>query len=96
MSLFTKSERITVKPLAKVPTLLDLPHIERAPPSISDVSSFRGVGGAVDLSEGCFISKATKYTHRLMHWVNVVRDKSRDTDAGVIVRNSFMGVLHCI
>jgi hypothetical protein len=94
MSILTKAECITAKPFAKVPGLLDLPPIEHAPPSISNVSSFQGdLEGEVDLSEGCLINKAIKYTHQLMHWVNPVWDKSDDTNA--IVRNfkAFIGVL---
>jgi hypothetical protein len=83
--MFTKTERITVKQFARVPALLNFPPIERPLSSISEVSSFQGVGGGIDLAEGCFITKATKYTHQLTHWINVVRDKSHDADADAIV-----------
>ncbi|KAK2464686.1 hypothetical protein APHAL10511_003262 [Amanita phalloides] len=78
MSLLTKKDRISVKPFARIPALLDLPPIQRASASVSNVSSFRETGGGVDLSEGCLLTKSVKYTHQLAHWVNAVRDKSAD------------------
>jgi len=79
MLLLTGEDRISVKPFAKVPALLDLPAIQRAPASVSNVSSSRGSTGGVDLAqEGCLITKAIKYTHQLAHWVNAVRNESGD------------------
>ena len=88
MSLLTREDRISVKPFARVPALLDLPAIQRAPASVSDVSSSRGPAGGVDLSEGCLITKTIKYTHQLAHWVNAVRNKF--ADSRLIVRRRFM------
>ncbi|KAF5373473.1 hypothetical protein D9615_009468 [Tricholomella constricta] len=61
-----------------VPALLDLPVIQRTPASVSNISSSPGLDGGVDLSEGCLITKAIKYTHQLAHWVNAVPDKFAD------------------
>jgi hypothetical protein len=84
MSLLTKQNRLTVKQFASVPALLDLPDIQRAPPTISGISSFRGVEAGIDLSEGCFVTKSVKYTHQLVHWVNAVR--SGDDEDLVVCR----------
>jgi len=86
--MLTKEARISVKPFARVPALLDLPVIQRAPASVFDVSSSRGSTGGVDLSEGCLITKAIKYTHQLVHWVNAVQNKS--ADSRLIVSRRFM------
>ena len=72
MSLATKGDRISVQAFAAAPPLLELPAIARSDSSVSNVSSFRGAGGEVDLAEGCFLTKAVKYTHRLTHFINVV------------------------
>jgi hypothetical protein len=72
MSLLTREGRITVKAFASVPALVDLPEIQQAPGSVSDVSSLQGTGGAIDLAEGCILTKSVKYTHQLVHWVDAV------------------------
>jgi hypothetical protein len=72
--MLTKDHRLTVKQFAAVPGLLNLPAIQRAPASVSNEPSFRGVDGGVDLSEGCLVTKSIKYTHQLAHWVNAVRN----------------------
>ena len=66
MSLLTKSGHISVKPFAKVPALGDLPEIQPAEGSVSNVSARRGTDGGVDLAEGCIITKSVKYTHQLL------------------------------
>jgi hypothetical protein len=76
--MLTGEDRISVKPFARVPALLDLPAIQRTPASVSNVSSSRESTGGVDLAEGCLITKAIKYTHQLVHWVNAVRNESED------------------
>jgi hypothetical protein len=63
-------DRITVKAFASVPTLADLPEIQQQPGSVSNISSFQGTGGGIDLGEGCILTKSVKYTHQLAHWVN--------------------------
>lgn len=73
MSLLTKDGRLSVKPFAVVPALLDLPEIHRQPASVSNVSSRSSVSGGVDLEEGCLITKSVKYTHQVAYLVNVVR-----------------------
>ena len=72
MSLFTKEHRLSVKPFAAIPALLDLPEIQREPASVSNLSSHSSMCGSVDLEEGCLITKSVKYTHRLAHMVNAV------------------------
>lgn len=70
MSLLTKEHRLSVKPFAAVPALLDLPEIKRGA-SASNVSScLSSMGGSVDLEEGCLITKSVKYAHRLAYMVN--------------------------
>ena len=73
MSLLSRQGRISVKPFASVPLLADLPPIQRAQASVSNVSSSREVEDGVDLSEGCFATKTLKYTHQLNQWINAVR-----------------------
>jgi hypothetical protein len=75
MSLPSRQGRISVKPFASVPSLANLPPIQRPQASVSNVSSRRGVEDGVDLSEGCFATKTLKYTHQLSHWVNAVRNE---------------------
>jgi hypothetical protein len=70
MSLITKQNRLTVKQFAVVPALLNLPDIQRAPPTVSNVSSFHGAEDSIELSEGCLVTKSVKYTHQLIHWVS--------------------------
>ena len=53
---FTRYGHISVKPFAKVPALGDLPEIQPAEGSVSNVSSTRGIDGSVDLAEGCLIT----------------------------------------
>ena len=75
MSILARNQRISVKPFATVPALLDLPEIgrERDIMSLSHVSSRHGsVRHGVDLEEGCLITKSVKYTHQLAHWVDAV------------------------
>jgi len=73
MSLLTKEHRLSVKPFAAVPALLDLPEIKRGPASASNVSSrLSPMRGSVDLEEGCLITKSVKYVHQLAHMVNEV------------------------
>ena len=72
MSLVTPQGRITVKPFAAVPALLNLDEIQRQPRSVSQISSFQGDNDGVDLAEGCMLTKSVKYTHQLAHWVNAV------------------------
>ncbi|KIM84707.1 hypothetical protein PILCRDRAFT_393899 [Piloderma croceum F 1598] len=76
MSL-TRDGRVSVKPFASVPSLpvANLPSIQRAQASVSNLSSPRGVEGGVDLVEGCLVTKIIKYTHQLTHWVNAVRNE---------------------
>lgn len=74
MSLLTQSGHISVKPFAKVPALGDLPEIQPAEGSVSNVSPRPGINGGVDLAEGCIITRSIKYTHQLAHWVNAVRN----------------------
>jgi hypothetical protein len=78
MSLLTKSGRISVKPFAKVPALGDLPEIQPAEGSVSNVSSRHGSDGGVDFAEiarSCVITRSIKYTHQLIHWVDVGRNR---------------------
>jgi hypothetical protein len=70
MSLLTREGRITVKAFASVPALADLPEIQQEPGSVSNISSFQGTSGYIDLAEGCILTKSIKYTHQLTHWVN--------------------------
>ena len=72
MSLLTKTQRISVPQFASVPSLGDLPNIQRAPASISDTSTREGVD-VLDLAEeGCMVTKCVKYTHQLAYWIDVV------------------------
>jgi len=87
MSLLTREGRITVRAFAAVPTLVDLPEIQQAPGSVSNVSSFRGAGGRVDLAEGCILTKSVKYTHQLVHWVNA----ACRGDPGEVVSKKLIG-----
>ena len=87
MSPLSRQGRISVKPFASVPPLGDLPPIQRAQASVSNVSSHRGVEDGVDLSEGCFVTKTLKYTHQLSHWVNAVRNE----DPGPIASFNLIG-----
>jgi hypothetical protein len=79
MSLITKEHhRLSVKPFASVPALLDLPEIRRqlepATGTDSKVSSHLSpMHGGVGLEEGCLITKSIKYTHQLAHMVSAVR-----------------------
>ncbi len=74
MSLLTEEYRLSVKPFAAVPALLDLPEIRRGPASVSNVSSrLSSMRGSVNLEEGCLITKSVKYTHQPAHMVNAVR-----------------------
>ncbi|RDB28945.1 hypothetical protein Hypma_016031 [Hypsizygus marmoreus] len=74
MSLITKQNRVSTKPFATIPSLLQLPAISRPPASASgsDVSSRLGPDEFrdIDLSEGCLVTKTVKYTHRLIAWVD--------------------------
>jgi hypothetical protein len=82
MSLLTKTQRISVPQFASVPLLGDLPTIQRAPASVSNVSTREGVD--VDLAEeGCMVTKCIKYTHQLAYWIDVV-DKG---DPSIVVSN---------
>ena len=72
MSIITKDHRLSVKPFAAVPAVLDLPEIQREPASVSNVSSRSSMRGNVDLEEGCLITKSVKYAHQLAHMVNAV------------------------
>jgi hypothetical protein len=74
MSLLTRKGHVTVRAFAVVPTLADLqfPEIQQEPGSVSNVSSFRGADGHVDLAEGCVLTKWVKHTHQVVHWVNAV------------------------
>ena len=73
MSLLTNDSRLSVKPFAAVPALLDLPEIHRQPASVSNVSSRSSVCSDVDLEKGCLVTKSVKYTHQVAHLVNAVR-----------------------
>jgi hypothetical protein len=75
MSLPSHQGHILVKPFASVPSLANLPPIQHAQASVSNVSSHHGVEDGVGLSEGCFATKTLKYTHQLSHWVNAVRNE---------------------
>jgi hypothetical protein len=68
----TRKGHVKVRAFAAVPTLADLPEILQEPGSASNVSSFRGADGRVDLAEGYILTKSVKYTHRVVHWVNAV------------------------
>ena|ERR1700722_10805094 len=92
MSLLTREGRFTVKPFAAVPTLADLPEIQQAPSSVSNISSFRGAGGGVDRAEGCILTKSVKYTHQLTHWVNAVRGG----DPSEVVSREFIVDCQCL
>jgi hypothetical protein len=69
-------KRSLVKPFAKVPALSDLPEIQPAEGSVSNVSSRHGTYGGIDLAEGCKIMRSIKYTHKLILWVDV--ESNRD------------------
>ena len=74
MSLLTNEHRLSVKPFAAVPALLDLPEIQREPASVSNVSSrLSTMCGGVDLEEGCLLTKSVRYTHQVAHIINAVR-----------------------
>lgn len=51
-----------------------LPAIHRPLPSVSNVSSRRGIEDGVDLAEGCLVTKTIKYAHQLTHWINAVQN----------------------
>ncbi|KAF8809017.1 hypothetical protein BYT27DRAFT_7284830 [Phlegmacium glaucopus] len=82
MSLITRRGRISVKPFASVPSLANLPSIQRAQASVSNVSSRCRVEG-VDLSEGCLVTKSIKYTHQLSHWINAAQNNDPEPIAGI-------------
>ena len=74
MPLLTEEHRLSAKPFAAVPALLELPEIKCGPASVSNVSSHLSfVHGLVDLEEGCLITKSVKYAHRLAYMVNAAR-----------------------
>ena len=75
MSLLMKDGRISSKPFAAVPALLNVPAIIRSGSSVSNVSSFRGIGGGADLAEGCFVTKSIRYSHQLAHMLGAVRKR---------------------
>ena len=104
MSLITK-DRLSVRPFAAVPALLDLPEIQREPASVSNVSSrLSSMRGRVDLEEGCLVTKFVKYAHQLAYMVNAVRSGdpepvvskiSRDPTAGAeAFRSRRMSLIH--
>ena len=75
MSLLTVEHRLSLKPFAVVPALLDLPEIECDRGSVSNVSKsscLSSMHDSVNLEEGCLITKSVKYTHRLAHIVKAV------------------------
>lgn len=73
MSLVNRDGRLSVKPFASVPALLDLPQILRKPATVSNVSSLSSIRGGIQLEEGCLITKSIKYTHQVAHLLNAVR-----------------------
>lgn len=76
MSLLNHRHQITVKPFALVPALLDLPAIDREPASVSNASSrhlSESIRASIDLAEGCILTKTIKYTHQVVHFVDVVQ-----------------------
>lgn len=83
MSLLTKTQRISVPQFASVPLLQDLPTIQRAPASVSNVSTREGVDVFDLAEEGCMVTKCVKYTHQLAYWIDAV-DKG---DPSVVVSN---------
>ena len=87
MSLVTKQNRISAKPFAAVPPLLNLPAITRVDASVSDGSPFQGAGGGIDLAEGCLLTKSVKYTHQPARMVDAARSGDFATVvSGTIVR----------
>ncbi len=87
MSFLTKRGHITVKAFSRVPALAELPEIQPALDSASDVSSRYRTKGGVDPAEGCFITKTIKYTHQLAYWVNTIRSgDSKDVVSEVPTR----------
>ena len=73
-------------PSGRVPSLANLPSIQRPQASASNVSSRRR---AVDLSEGCFVTKTLKYTHQLSYWINAVEDGDPEPIASInLIRGS--------
>ena len=75
MSLVTKENRISARPFAAVPPLLDLPALTRPDPSVSSVSSFQGACPKVDPDEGCLLTKTVKYTHQLTRMVDAAHSE---------------------
>jgi hypothetical protein len=85
MSLLTHEGRITVKAFASVPSLADLPEIQQEG-SVSNISSFQGTFGGIDLAEGCILTKSVKYTHQLVQWVKgVCRGHPREVVSGKLI-----------
>lgn len=87
MSLLTREGRITLKAFASVPPLADLPEIQQAPGSVSNLSSIQSADDRIDLAEGCILTKSVKYTHQLVHWVNAVHSG----DPGDVVSRKLIG-----
>ncbi|OBZ66131.1 hypothetical protein A0H81_13738 [Grifola frondosa] len=78
MALLTKNNRISVKPFADIPALDGLPPIvQHAAPSVSNLSSRQGTdtGMIEGWTEGCLVTNTLKYTHRIVHWVNVAQGR---------------------
>ncbi|KAM6495239.1 hypothetical protein JOM56_009862 [Amanita muscaria] len=77
MALLNTDDRISVKKFASIPALihLGLPEVKREPISLSGASSRSSAGSSehydIALEEGCMITKSVRYTHEVIHWVNV-------------------------
>ncbi|KIL65240.1 hypothetical protein M378DRAFT_178411 [Amanita muscaria Koide BX008] len=69
------TEQARSKKFASIPALIDLPEVKRTPISISGASSHSSARSSeyynIALEEGCMITKSIRYTHQLIHWVNV-------------------------
>ena len=75
MTLFTRNSRLTVKPFAAVPKILELglEAIVWPTSTISSRLSNHGEEHSVPRIEGCLITKTVKYTHQLTHWINTIK-----------------------
>lgn len=67
----------TTFPLSKLEEVpaWSAPAVARAPHSAGVSSASSASNRTVDRAEPCFITKASAYTHKQVHWVNTIRGK---------------------
>ena len=77
-----------MEPFAQIPALGNLPELQQAPGTVTNVSSLSGTDASIDLAEGCILTKSVKYTHQLIHWVKAVHSgDSREIVSRKLIKN---------